>query len=190
MKCNASMYHRVTLVEANGGQVVNQASATGDFGGVRYVDYDTLTTSVQQNPSLTIVKSVSRQDDNDSSGTLTQGDGLWYQFDLTNTGDVGLSNISVQDDTFSIPVSCPVTTLAPGGTTVCNTITAHILTAAEISAGELSNTATVSGKVGSLTVTASNTLVTPLGIQMVKSLASYADNDGSSSITLGDGLLY
>ena len=110
MTCNANIYHRVTLAEANAGQVVNQASATGDYGGLRYVDYDTLTTAVQQNPSLSIIKSLGRYDDNDLSGTLTAGDGLWYQFDLTNTGDVTLGNIRVQDDLFGIPVSCPLTT--------------------------------------------------------------------------------
>ncbi|HAV78859.1 MAG TPA: hypothetical protein DCX53_16025, partial [Anaerolineae bacterium] len=190
MICTAGALHRVTLAEANAGQVVNTASASGDYGAVRYSDADTLTTAVTQNPSFQIIKSVSLTDDNDSSGTLTQGDGLWYQFDVTNTGNVTLINLDVNDDTYSLPVTCPVTALAPGGSTVCNTTAAHIITAAEIAAGEIVNTATVSGNVGSTIVTASDTLTTPLSIQIIKRLASYDDNDLSGSITFGDGLWY
>jgi len=188
--CNAITFHRVTLAEANAGKVVNQGSVTGDFGGVRYVSYDTHITTVQQNPAMNIVKSVSLFNDNDSSGSISAGDGFWYQFDLTNIGNVSLSNLRVQDDTFGIPVTCPVTVLAPGGTTACTTTMSHIITPAEISTGELTNTATVYGDIGTLTISASDTLVTPLGIQIVKSLGSFVDNDGSSDITRGDGLLY
>ena len=188
--CTADSFHKVTQAEANAGQVVNKGYASGDFGGVRYSVTDTLTTPVIQNPSISIIKSLRSMDDNDLSTSVTAGDGIWYQFEVTNSGNVTLNTIAVVDDTFSLPVSCLVASLSPGEATNCETTSVHIISAAEINNGVIVNTASVTGSAGSALVTDSDTLMTPLGIQLVKSLDSYLDHDSSTSITFGDELLY
>ena len=164
--------------------------ASGDYGGSSYTQTVSLNTAITQNPSIQLVKSLACFDDNDSSGSITQGDGLWYQFDVTNTGNVTVTNLGVTDDSFGLPVACPPVSLAPGNTVTCNTTSAHIVSAAEVTAGEVSNTATASVDFNAATYTDSDTLVIPLSIQLVKSLASYDDNDTSGTITLGDDLWY
>ena len=112
-------------------------------------------------PAIGIVKSLASYDDNDSSGTITSGDGLWYQFDVTNSGDVTLDNIGVVDNTFTIAVTCPVTVLAPSESTTCTTDAAHTVTATEALAGNVHNEATATGTdPGAAPVTATDALDT------------------------------
>ena len=160
-------------------------------------DDDTLDTPVAQDPAIQIIKSLSSYDDNDSSGTITLGDGLWYGFAVSNTGNVTLDNIDVTDNTFGIAVTCVVTTLAPGESTTCTADAAHTVTLAEANAGNVQNTATTTGDCPGAVVdcaTDDDTLDTPVAqdpaIQIIKSLSSYDDNDSSGTITLGDGLWY
>ncbi len=190
MTCIAMNAHQVTLAEANAGKVVNWAYASGDYGGIRYSDTDDITTPIQQSPAIEIAKELQSYDDNDLSGDLSLGDGLWYRFAITNTGDVTLGSISVSDNTFGIPVSCSASSLIPGSSMTCATTAAHIITAGEISAGEIANTATVSADINGVSVTDSDTLITPLSITLEKTVASYDDNDTSGSITFGDDLWY
>ena len=53
----------------------------------------------------------------------TAGDTIAYTFVVTNTGNVTLDSVAV-DDPLVGAVSCPVTTLAPGASTTC-TATLH-----------------------------------------------------------------
>src|SRR3989304_7528753 len=129
---------------AEGG--VNEASASGtDPNGVPTTDTDDLTTPVVQHPAISIVKSLANYDDTDLSGDISNGDGLWYQFLVTNTGDVTLDPVSVTDDTFAIAVTCLDTALDPGDSVTCTADAAHIVTLAEANAGEVFNEATASG---------------------------------------------
>ena len=59
---------------------------------------DLATVSAVQNPGIQIVKFASSYMDNDSSNTLTLGDGLLYQFNVSNTGNVTLTAVGVTDD--------------------------------------------------------------------------------------------
>ena len=64
------------------------------------------------------------------------------RFLVTNTGNVTLTGVTV-DDPLVGPVSCPVTTLAPGASTTCTAT--YTLTQADVDAGTVDNTATVTG---------------------------------------------
>ena len=97
-----------------------------------------------------------------------------------------VSSLAVTDDSFALPVACPPVSLAPGNSVTCNTTSAHTVTASDVAAGEVNNTATVSVSFNAAIYTDSDTLVIPLGVQLVKSLASYDNNDTSGAITLGD----
>ncbi len=168
MTCTANSLHTVTLAEANAGSVTLLSTALSAYAGKSYTKSATLVTPVSQNPDIQLVKSLASYDDHDSSSSITAADGLWYQFAITNSGNVSLTNISVTDITFTIPVTCPVTSLSPTVSTICTADTAHIITGAESSAGQVSNTATGSGKFNNSTYTDSNTLITvvvpvPLG---------------------------
>jgi hypothetical protein len=112
-------------------------------------------------PAIGIVSSLTSYDDNDSSGTITSGDGLWFQFDVTNSGDVTLDNVGVVDDTFAIAVTCPVGALGSTESTTCTADAAHTVTVAEAAAGNVHNEATATGTdPDAATVTATDALDT------------------------------
>lgn len=160
MVCTTDNFHRVTAQEANVGEVMNKAFASGDYDGVHYKDMDKLSLPIQQNPDIQINKSLRSYDDNDSSGGITQGDGLWYQFDVANVGDVTLTNIGVTDNTFAIPVICPSTKLAPLMNMICLANLIHMVTPVETQAGQVVNAATASGDFNGTTYTDRDTLTT------------------------------
>lgn len=192
MVCTAVSAHQVSLTEANAGQVVNWAFATGSYAGHAYTDTDSLTLPVSQNPSLALTKSLNLYHDFSAPPGISVDDRLWYEFELLNDGDVTLTNIGVTDDTFGINVSCPSVSLAPGDFTICTADAYYSIVINDINAGEISNTATGFAKFGGSTYSDSHTLIVPLGIQMVKSVASYVDKPPSppGTITLDDELWY
>jgi len=142
--CQAS-YH-VTQADIDAGKTLtNTANATGNgpTGPVSSTDA-TATVDITQTPHLTLLKTA------DQSGSLTVGEQVNYSFLVTNDGNVTVSNIAIDDSTFSGSspignITCPDTTLAPNGNTTCTTDTAYTVTQADVDAGTLSNTATANG---------------------------------------------
>ena len=61
---------------------------------------------------------------------------------VTNTGNVTLDPVSVDDPTVGA-VDCPVSSSAPGASTTCTAT--YVLTQADVDAGHVANSATVSG---------------------------------------------
>ena len=74
------------------------------------------------------------------TGKVAAGDKVSYSFAVTNTGNVTLSGVSVADPKVG-KVTCPETTLAPGKQTTCTAV--YTATSADIAAGVVKNTATV-----------------------------------------------
>ncbi len=125
--------------------------------------------TINQLDSLQLVKQVSR------SGTplpavITVGTGIPYQYVVTNAGLETLTNLTVTDNNVTA-VSCPTTTLPPepdpGGTVVCTGT--HIVTAGDVAAGSVVNTATAhavtpGGPVDSPNATVTVPLVSALSI--------------------------
>ncbi len=132
--------HTVTAAEVAAGYVRNSATATGTppSGPDVTSPPSVVDTPTAQNPAMSIVKSVT------SAGPYTTGSTVDYQFLVTNTGDVTLTGIVVNDTQLSAPAVCPVTTLAPGAATTCTG--SHTVTAAEVAAGYVHNSATVTGQ--------------------------------------------
>jgi len=116
---------------AVGGDAVRSASASTEV-------------SAQQSPALAIVKSAK------PIKTAAPGSKVTYSFVATNTGNVTLTNVRIQETAFSgkgnEPVAdCPAAnarTLAPGASITCTTT--YSLVQADIDAGEISNTAVAS----------------------------------------------
>jgi uncharacterized repeat protein (TIGR01451 family) len=138
--------HTVTAAEVAVGNVHNSATATGQPptppGGPTPSTITSapsmVDTATEQLPAMALVKSVT------STGPYGVGSVIAYQFVVSNTGNVTLGNIVVNDALLDAPATCPLTTLAPGANTTCTGV--HTVTAAEVAAGNVHNSATVTGQ--------------------------------------------
>jgi hypothetical protein len=75
------------------------------------------------------------------------GETIAYSYLVTNTGNVTLKTVSVDDPTLG-SVTCPAPAapgLAPGGSETCTGDTPHTVTQADVDAGKVVDTATSSG---------------------------------------------
>jgi uncharacterized repeat protein (TIGR01451 family) len=95
---------------------------------------------------LTVVKSASPSD----AASFTVGQTITYSFVVTNTGNLTLANVTVDEGTFtgsgtlSAPV-CPAAaaSLPPGAQVTCTAT--YTVTQADVDAGKITNTATATG---------------------------------------------
>jgi len=129
--------HIVTQADIDSGLRHNVATATGNPPiGDPVTDTDDETVTFPQNPAIQVVKT------SDATGSNQVGDVITFTYEVTNTGDVTLTNVSVTDD-LEGPISLAKTTLTPGEVT---TGTAqHTVTQDDIDAGSRQNVATAAG---------------------------------------------
>ena len=96
---------------------------------------DTLT--VHASPEMQISKDVT------STGPYNEGDSITYSIQVYNRGDISLSNVQITDPGTDVTLGACTpalgSTLAPGETMTCSA--AHSVTAADILAGQFTNTA-------------------------------------------------
>ncbi|MGW3267153.1 DUF7507 domain-containing protein [Streptomyces sp. NPDC001056] len=97
-------------------------------------------------PELNLVKQVRQP----LPGDLTVGSQVPYDFVVTNSGGTTVDGLAVDDPKVG-PVSCPVTSLPPGGTVTCTAT--YTVTAADAAHGSIDNTATANGTSDGETVT-------------------------------------
>ncbi|MGW3184514.1 DUF7507 domain-containing protein [Kitasatospora sp. NPDC001119] len=142
--CTAS--YTVTQADLNAGSITNTATATGTppSGPPVTSPPSNATVTATANPALTIVKSV------DATDLTAAGQVLHYMYLVTNTGNVTLTNVTVNETAFSgsgTPpvVSCPpaAASLAPGASVTCTA--SYTVTQADIDRGKITNTATATG---------------------------------------------
>ncbi len=133
----------VTQAQLDAGEVVNAATATalGQDGVVGPED-DTVTTSLDREPAVQLTKTAGTVQDLDDDRRPSAGDTITFDLAVENTGNVTLSDVSVVDPLLGGAVACESDELAPGGTTPCGPVT-YVLTQADVEAGVLRNTATV-----------------------------------------------
>ena len=116
------------------GELTNIATATGTaIDGTDVQATDEAIVFVNGTPEITIVKTA-------IPGSLQYGGTILYTYEVTNTGQEALDNITVSDDKLGI-ITMPATSLAPGASmigTASYTTTVNDL-------GELTNIATVTG---------------------------------------------
>ncbi|MBV2360789.1 DUF11 domain-containing protein [Thalassococcus sp. CAU 1522] len=72
------------------------------------------------------------------------GQSIDFVFEVRNTGNVTLSNVTVTDPFFGSPVNCVIGTLLPGEVDSTTCTTAYTIGQGDIDAGSLTNTATAS----------------------------------------------
>ncbi|MBO1738489.1 DUF11 domain-containing protein [Leifsonia sp. TF02-11] len=141
----ATATYALTQADVDAGSVVNTATATGaDPGGATVTGDDTATVQVPQTPAIDLVKSGGLA----AGATGAPGDVVDYTFSTTNIGNVTLTGVTITDPlpglsglTFSWPGTPG--TLAPGQSVTA--VATYTLTAADVNAGAVVNTATATG---------------------------------------------
>jgi uncharacterized repeat protein (TIGR01451 family) len=93
-------------------------------------------------PAITIVKTAGTPTDTNNDGLTNVGDTVPYRFTVTNTGDVPLSTVVVNDPKIT-DVTCPSATLAVGAAETCTA--SYVVTTADFAAGAVENAATATG---------------------------------------------
>src|SRR5690606_31271061 len=142
--------HQITQADIDAGAVVNQATATGnDPEGhpIPEVPSDDPRTSepndptvveMESMPALSLTKGVT------SEGRYDLGDEIkYFNIVVTNTGNVTLTDVVVTDDNAEIISGSPIARLLPGESVTV--MARHVVTQADIDAGEVINQARVSG---------------------------------------------
>ncbi|WP_370532080.1 beta strand repeat-containing protein, partial [Clavibacter sp. VKM Ac-2872] len=145
------------------------------------------------NPSVGVIKRAGTPVDVNGNGVTDAGDTIQYTFDVTNTGDVPLSNVSVTDAKAGT-VTCPSGTLAPQATVTCSAAAPYTITTADQNAGAVNNTATASGTppnsttpVTSTPSTTSTPVTTPVQSLTLDKTATPSD---AASFTVGRQITY
>ncbi|MET3564613.1 putative repeat protein (TIGR01451 family) [Leifsonia sp. 563] len=148
--CTAT--YTVTQADVDNGAITDQATASGqppttpqNPNPPRITSpQTTLTVSAAPVPAITVTKS-------SPTATVTRpGQVVPYAFLVTNSGNVTLSGIAI-DDQVAAPsspanlsaISCPQTTLAPQATTICTAT--YTVTQADVDNGSVVDSATASG---------------------------------------------
>ena len=129
------------------------------------------------------------------------GDIITYQFAVTNTGNVTLKNVAMTDPKAVFAPVKMIASLAPGATDTTTFVATHALTAADVTAGQAQNQATVSGITPkAVTITAlsddndltthDRTIVQWPSIALIKTVTAVNDVNGNGFTDAGDTISY
>lgn len=147
MTCTAT--YVVQQADLDNAPLTNVARATGTPAvGPNVTDTDDETIPAVWTPALVLDKTASVVDV-DHDGVTGLGDHIMYAFDVTNTGNVTVSNITVVDDRLTqrtITVTCTPTTIAPTQISHCVANAPYVITQADVDAEKVVNTAYSTGR--------------------------------------------
>ncbi|AJR18835.1 DUF7507 domain-containing protein [Pimelobacter simplex] len=184
--------YRVTQADVDQGEITNTAVASAHVAG----DDDPDRRPTRSNeaskrlpgtpaPGISLVKRADRDE-------IVVGQQVTYSFDVTNTGNVTLGNVAIDEWDFSgtgeiSAISCPEGALAPDATTTCTAT--YTPTQADVDAGGISNTAvaTATQPDGSSLTSTPSALEIPGRGQPELTLVKTADR---ASYELGDTITY
>ncbi len=153
--------YTITQDDINNGYVVNSATVETEFNGNTIMDIsddtdpqspsgtdDETITHIAQNPGITVLK----DDQLDySDQDLAVGDEINYQIIVTNTGNVTLNNVQINDQNADIQGSNIISNMEPGDNVSITAV--HTVTQADINAGQIINQATASLLYNGLSIT-------------------------------------
>ncbi len=163
--------YALTQADLDRGLVSNQATVAGtradgtvlrDLSGPQPATDAPTILPLDPEAELVLVKSA-RHDDANGDGAMNPGEALVYGFTVQNLGNVVLRNITVSDPTLPGGPFGTVAVLQPGEVRQIPESGSHALTARDLVAGQITNTATATGsRPDGAPVTGRDTLVTPL----------------------------
>ncbi|MFZ0091251.1 MAG: hypothetical protein WAL63_17210 [Solirubrobacteraceae bacterium] len=146
--CTSDESYTVAQADIDNGGATDEATATGADAKASSTPTATArdTERADRNPQVSLVKkaTVVPAADQDDAGI---GDVIAYSFDVTNTGNVDLTSLSVADPSLGA-VSCPIPAppgLTPGASETCSGETQHVVDPQDQIAGNVTNTATATG---------------------------------------------
>jgi uncharacterized repeat protein (TIGR01451 family) len=152
----------VTQADLTDGSVDNTATATATApsGAAVTSPESTATVDVEQVASLDLVKSATPA----GADAYNAGQLITYTFVVTNTGNVPVTAISVEETDFTgtgamSAIDCPATELDPTEQFTCTA--SYTLTQEDVDSGSLSNTARAAGTAPSGPVADESTVTTP-----------------------------
>ncbi|WP_436758394.1 DUF7507 domain-containing protein [Streptosporangium sp. V21-05] len=177
-----------TQADVDAGSVVNTATASGTppTGPPVTSVPSSATLPAELLPSLALMKTATPATVSVAGQTVT------YSYLVTNTGNVTLTGVTAADTAFSgtgtpAVVTCPVTTLAPEGSTTCTGT--YTVTQADVNAGSIVNTAVATGTpptgpaVSSAPSTATVTAEDASALTLVKSVAPATVTAAGQTVT-------
>ncbi|MEU1286140.1 LPXTG cell wall anchor domain-containing protein [Kitasatospora sp. NPDC005856] len=141
------------------------AGSTGLFTDVHLIRNVVIHTD-QPLPELNLVKQAHQP----LPGLITVGTRIPYDFVVTNSGNVPITDLGVEDPKVG-PVTCPVSALAPGKTVTCTAD--YLVTAEDAALGQVANTAQATGTTDGGPVTSppdseNVPVIAPPGLHIVK----------------------
>jgi uncharacterized repeat protein (TIGR01451 family) len=132
--------YTLTQADADAGKVTNTATATGTppSGPPVTSDPSSATVTIPGHPVIVVIKTASPR------SLSRAGDTVRYRFSVTNTGNVTLTGVRINDRLPGLSaITCPSATLSPAGSMTCSA--SYRLTQANVNAGKVTNTATTTG---------------------------------------------
>ncbi len=137
-------HYVTTQSDLDAGSITNIGTVTGTpETGPAVSATSSLTIPANQSPAISLIKSA------DVSGFSQAGQPIHYTYQVTNSGNVTLTDVSVTDPMDGLSsISCgdgtdQVSSLAPDGTATCTA--SYTTTSEDVDAGSVTNTATASG---------------------------------------------
>jgi len=179
--------YAITQTDIDNGHIANSATVVGSppTGPPVAPPPATTDTPLTPGPALTFTKTA----DTTALSTPAQpGDTVTYQFTATNTGNVTLTDLTITDTlpglstiAYTWPTPASPGMLSPGD--IVTATATYTLTPADVDAGHIANTATVSGTppTGSLVMPPPATTDTPLPSAPALTLAKTADTSALSA---------
>ena len=136
MNCTGS--YITTAADVAAASMTNTVTVNANISTDHFPDMATATSTV----TFTPLPSWSLSKTPNPATYTGAGETINYGYTLTNTGNVAINSITVTDDKVAT-VTCPATTLAVGANMTC--AGSYVITAADVSAGSVTNTATAHG---------------------------------------------
>ncbi|MEV4853068.1 MULTISPECIES: DUF7507 domain-containing protein [unclassified Microbacterium] len=146
--------------------------------------------------AIALTKTPTQPVDATGDGMIGAGDTVGYSFTIRNTGTTLLTGILLDDPLLGGAIDCPALdglALAPQTEVVCGPVD-YVLTQADVDAGEVRNTATVSAQsVAGPADDEDSADVTVVGtdaLTLLKSAAAVVDANGNGRTDAGDTIAY
>ncbi|MFC6491112.1 DUF7507 domain-containing protein, partial [Nitratireductor sp. GCM10026969] len=137
--------YALTQADIDAGEVDNAATASGRSAHGTDLEAEASWSQATDGvPEADFVKEAALQND-DGNGVPDAGETIAYTFTVTNTGNVTLSDLTIEDAAAEV-TGGPLASLAPGATDSTTFTGTRTLTQADIDAGGVENLATLSGK--------------------------------------------